>query len=319
MYKIPLNEIKSKIIESKMLTSEELESKIKSKINELSGLISEEGAAHIIANELGIELVKSTESLKIKELYAGMRNVSTVGKVIRKFEVREFNKNNREGKVCSIMLGDETDTIRVVFWNDQVDSLANVNDNDIIILKDVYVKENNGGKEIHFGDKGGMEINPAGVKVETVRSTTGFNRKTIGNLTEEEGVELMGTVVQVFDPRFFLVHPETGKRLQGNEQGITPALSYVMNLVLDDGTGTIRCVFWKEQTNYLLSKKEDEIKEYKENPQNFEDIKTDLLGEQFKLKGRVKRNQMFDRLEFNVQLVQKANPEEELARLGNNS
>lgn len=316
MYKIPLEEIKSKIVESGTLSLDDLEVKIKAKINELSGLISEEGAAHIIANELGIELIKSAESLKIRELYAGMRNISIIGRVMRKFEVREFNKNERQGKVCSILLGDETGTVRAVFWNDQVDSLTNVNESDVIILKGVYIKENNGGKEIHFGDKGGMEINPIGVKIEAVKQSASFTRKTIASLTEEDGVELMGTVVQVFDPKFFLVHPETGKRLQGQENNITPALSYVTNLVLDDGTGTIRCVFWKNQTNHLLGKEDHQIKDYKDNPQNFEEIKNDLLGEQFKLKGRVKRNQMFDRLEFNVQLVEKANPEEELARLG---
>lgn len=316
MYKVSLREIKSKLIETGKLNSKDLEDRIKAKINELSGLISEEGAAHIIANELGIQLVKSSEGcLKIRELYAGMRNVSTCGKVIRKFEVREFNKNERQGKVCSILLGDETGTIRVVFWNDQVDSLTNVKEDDIITLKDVYIKENNGGKEIHLGDKGGLEVNPVGVKIEAVKQNSGFSRKNIAGLTEGEGVEVMGTVVQVFDPKFFLVHPETGKRLQGQEGNITPALSYVTNLVLDDGTGTIRCIFWKNQTNHLLEKNDEKIKEYKDNPHLFEEIKNDLLGEQFKLKGRVKRNQMFDRLEFNVQMVEKANPEEELARL----
>jgi hypothetical protein len=39
------------------------------------------------------------------------------------------------------------------------------------------------------------------------------------------------------------------------------------------------------------------------------------LGEQFKLTGRVKRNEMFDRLELSVQLVEKGNAQEEIARL----
>ena len=51
MYKVPIAEIKQKILSSGKLTLEELDQKLKAKINELSGLISEEGAAHIIANE----------------------------------------------------------------------------------------------------------------------------------------------------------------------------------------------------------------------------------------------------------------------------
>lgn len=325
MYKIPLIEVKEKIVASGKIVAEELEEKIKTKINELSGLISEEGAAHIIANELAIKLIKDTEEkLKIKELYIGMRSVSVVGKVVRKFEVREFNRNGKVGKVCSLVLADETDTIRVVFWNDQVEVLANLKEDDIVLLKEVYVKENNGGKELHFADRGHLEINPPGITITTIREPTIFQRdlqkeyvrKEIVKLqSDEKNIELMGTVVQVFDPRFFLMHPETGKRLSGTEEGLIPRLSYVMNLVLDDGSGNIRCVFWKNQTNHLLNKTDQEVIQYKDGAVSFDDLKTELLGEQLKLRGRVKHNEMFQRLEFNVDFVEKADPEEELKRL----
>ena len=69
MYKVPLAEIKQKILASGKVESEELEQKLKAKINELSGLISEEGAAHIIANELGVEIVSTSQKkLKVKEI-----------------------------------------------------------------------------------------------------------------------------------------------------------------------------------------------------------------------------------------------------------
>ena len=81
MFKVPLPEIKGKIVQSGKMSLSDLDIKIKEKINDLSGLISEEGAAHIIANELGIELLTmGKEKIKIKEAYPGMRNVSVVGK-----------------------------------------------------------------------------------------------------------------------------------------------------------------------------------------------------------------------------------------------
>src|SRR3990167_7846927 len=101
MIKIPLSDLKEKIISSGKITPVELEGRIKTKINELSGLISEEGAAYIIANELGVIILPQEEKLKIREIYAGMKNITTSGKVLRKFEVREFNKDNKIGKVCS--------------------------------------------------------------------------------------------------------------------------------------------------------------------------------------------------------------------------
>ncbi len=315
MYKIPLSEIKEKVVASGKIDAEEFENKVKAKINELSGLISEEGAAHIIANELAIELTpKSSAELKIKEIYAGMRNVTANGKVVRKFETREFAKGDSTGKVCSLVMGDETATIRVVFWNEQVDLLSNVNENDIIAVKNAYVRENRGGKEIHLGDKGSIDVNPEGVVIENVRQGNSFSRASIKDLQPgQENVELLATVIQVFDPRFFDVHPETGRRLRDAEPGVTPVTSYVLNAVVDDGTGNIRCVFWKNQTDNLA--KGHDVASYKDNPAGFEDIKTELLGEQCKLMGKVQRNEMFDRLEFNVQIVTRADPNEELKKL----
>lgn len=320
MYKIPLADLKEKIVSSGKIGVTDLERKIKAKVNELSGLISEEGAAHIIANELGIDLVPGLDKLKIKNIYAGMRNISVAAKVVRKFEVREFQKEDRMGKVCSLIVGDETGTMRVVFWNEQVNLLSEVKENDTLLLKNVYVRENNGNKEIHLGTGGEVEVNPAAERIGEVRQSNGFSRKKIKELEGgEENIEILGTVVQAFDPRFFEVCPDCGKKVEGNICGahgtVVPVSSYVLNLVMDDGTGTIRSVFWKNQTSHLLGKTEEEIRGYKEDLGNFEEVKTDLLGEQFRLMGRVRKNEMFGRLEFNVQMVAKAKPEEEIARL----
>ena len=148
MYKIPLSDLKEKLVSSGKISAEELEIKIKDKINELSGLISEEGASHIIANELGVEVVSQTQQrLKVKEVYAGMKTVTTLVKVIQKYEVREFSKGDNKGKVCSLFVGDETGVTRLVFWNEQVDQLIYVNENDILLVKDAYARDNNGRKE----------------------------------------------------------------------------------------------------------------------------------------------------------------------------
>jgi len=328
MYRIPLAEIKDKLLKSNKITPRELDERIKKKINDLSGLISEEGAAHIIANELGVELLNSNNTrLKIKEVYAGMRDVTTLGKVVRKFDVREFAKGDSKGKVCSLVIGDETGTTRVVFWNEQVEWLSKVNVDDIVLIKNAFARENNNDREIHMGNRGELEVNPLGETVGAVLKTqanTNFQRKKIEQLQDgEEGVEIFGTVVQVFDPRFFNVCSECGKKVvesEGNyncdeHKQVTPATSYVLNAILDDGTGTIRGVFWRNQASRLLGKEDKDVAAYREDLASFEEVKTDLLGEQFKLVGRVKRNDMFDRLEFSVQLVEKGNAQEEIVRL----
>ena len=253
-----------------------------------------------------------------------MRDLTTVGKVVRKFEVREFQKKDKIGKVCSLILGDETGTIRVVLWNDQVEQVTDLKEEDVVMVKGAYVRENSNNKEIHLGQTGELIINPDGEKVAEVRQTFSFERKKIGELVGgEENTEIMGTIVQIFDPRFFHTCPrcraranETDSGFSCSEHGQVEAVTgYVMNLVLDDGTGTIRTVFWKNQINHLLGKEETELIAYKDDLAKFESVKTDLLGEQYKLRGKVKKNDMFERIEFSVQFVEKASPEEEVSRL----
>ncbi len=324
LFKIPLNELKDKIRQGAHFTEEELTLKIKKKIDDLSGLISEEGAAHIIANELGVKITEEGR-LKIKSIYAGMRNVEVLGKVVNKFEVREFEREGKKGKVGNFILGDETGTIRVACWHEQTGVLDGMKEGDVVLIKSGYAKENNlNQKEIHLNERSKALINPDGEKVGEIKQGLNYERKKFGELKEGmNGLEVLGTIVQVFDPRFFVVCPECRKKVVEKEGGfhceehgkVEPERSYVMNLVLDDGSGTIRCVFWKNQTNTLLGKKEEEMLAFKDNLGLFGDVKTELLGEQFRLVGRVSRNDMFDRLEFSAQMVFKADAAEEIKRL----
>ena len=151
MFKIPLNDIINIIKEKSSLSEEEINTKIEQKMKQLSGLISKEGAAHIISNELGIKLYdKYSGKLQIKNILTGMRDVEALGKVQQVFEVREFQSEKRSGKVGSFVIGDETGTIRVVAWGNQADNLTKLSKDMIVKIKSGYVRENNGRKELHL-------------------------------------------------------------------------------------------------------------------------------------------------------------------------
>lgn len=332
MMKIPLETIISKIKESTELSDSEIEEKIESKMKELSGLISKEGAAHIIANELGVKVFEQTSGkLQIKNIISGMRSVDAVGKVTRKFELREFKTDTREGKVASIIIGDETGTIRVVMWNSQADNINNIKEGDIVKVIGGYVRESQGNREIHLNDRSTLTINPEGESISEVKTGASYpkaQRKDIKDLLEEDNnVEILGTIVQAFDPRFFEVDPNTKRRIRPNEEGkfidsngkeVTPDYSYLMNIMIDDGTDSIRCTFFKNQMQRLLGKEDKDILLYKEDPSAFESIKNDLLGNMVKLIGKINKNEMFDRIEFIPNLVfTDPDPTEEIKRLQN--
>ncbi|MBN2420815.1 hypothetical protein JXB27_00890 [Candidatus Woesearchaeota archaeon] len=326
---IPYEEVAAKIMKDAGISENELNEKIEEKMQQLSGLISKDGAAHIIANELGVKIIEQfSGKVSVNKAFPGMHSISLLVKVQKVFDERTFDKGNRKGKVRSFTAGDETGTTRIVAWNDLVDKIQTLKEGDIVQIDDAYVKENNGQKEVHLNDKSKIEINPPGESVGEVKITQiQRNRKKIEALQDNEAnVEILGTIVQTFEPRFFEVCPFCNKRAR-NVQGegefvceehgkVTPKYSFVLNAIIDDGTGTIRAVFFKNQATNLTGKTEEELVSMKESTEKVEQLKTDLLGEIVKVIGKVNKNTMFNRLEFVSQLVfRNPDPEEELRRL----
>ena len=144
MIKIPYEEIILKINEKTQMQASEIEERVERKLKQLSGLISKEGAAHIVANELGVKIFEQLSGkLQVKNIIKGMRDVETIGKVVQVYEIREFTTENRAGKVASMIIGDETATIRVVMWGAQADISANLGQGTIVKIIGGYLLEKN--------------------------------------------------------------------------------------------------------------------------------------------------------------------------------
>ncbi len=321
----------AKIEEKAGLSKDQIQERIDSKLKQLSGLISKEGAAHIIANELGVKLLEN--SGKIKDIYAGMRNVEFAGKVQTVYPLNTFaRQDGSDGKVSSCMVGDETGVMRVVGWGEQAEAISKLEIGNVIKVSGGLAKENQRGySEVHINEKSQLIINPVGIsfgEVKTMQPRAAASRKEIKALVDgDENIELLGTVVQVFDPRFFEICPTCNGRAKEQEAGsgvfncekhgvVKPDFAFVMNVFLDDGTDNIRCVLFRQQAERLLGKTIDQLLPLKQMPEQFEPIKTELLGQIVKFVGRAKKNTFFDRLEFNVQMVfPNPDPKEELARM----
>lgn len=324
MIQIPLNDLIKKIKEKSNLSEEDINQKIKEKMDKLSGLISKEGAAHIIANELGIKIFEEGR-LKIKDILIGMRDVEFIGKVQQIFNMNEFvRQDGTKGKIASFILGDETGTIRIAAWGDHANKVKEMEQDIIVKIKSGYVRDNNGRKEVHLGNRSEIILNPEGETVELIKEEEG-ERKNIKDLQENDNnITILGTVVQITEPRFFEVCPECGKRIRMKEDSfecdehglVDPDFSYVFNVVLDDGTDNIRVTCFRSQMEKLTNKKKSEILKYRINPEGFEKIKNDLLGNIVKFTGRVNKNAMFERIEFIANRVYTdLDPEEEIKKL----
>ncbi|MBT3303669.1 DUF2240 family protein [Candidatus Woesearchaeota archaeon] len=326
MIKIPYEQVLDKIKSNSELGTEDIEAKIKQKMDQLSGLISKEGAAHIIANELGVQLYDQFSGrLQIKNILPGLRDVEVLGKITQKYEVKEFKVGERAGKMGSFVIGDETGTIRAVMWGDIAEKLNELKKDDVVKITAAYSRENNGYKELHMNERSELEINPDGETVEVKIVEEKQERKKINELKQGDNVEVLGTIVDMFDPKFFEMCSECNKRAKNEgkcelhpESPIT--YSYVLNAFLDDGTDNIRIVMFKEQVEAFLSQNNEGMLKIKENPESFSEMKQNLLGSIVKLGGKAVNNQMFDRLEFIANKVDLTpDPKEEIKKMEENA
>ncbi len=339
MIRLSYDEIIARIKEKSGAGEAELNSKVAAKMSQLAGLVSKEGAAHIVASELGIKLVDQLSGrLQIKNILNGMRDVETVGKVLQVFDERQFSSGGREGKVASLQLADETGGIRAVLWNGQADNVKDISVGDVVKVKSAYVRERNGLKELHLNDRSAVMVNPPGETVDVVVPAAAATaasqqrqqkaiRKKLSELGESDAMaEVLGTIVQAFDIKFFEVCPECGKRARQsqadssfvcNDHGATakPSYSYVLNTVIDDGTETMRLVLFRRMVERLLNKTEHDVLAYRLQPDSFQQVKNDILGNFVKAVVRVNKNELFDRLELIAQEIHEANPDEEITRL----
>jgi replication factor A1 len=330
MIKVPYEEIRLKIIEKTMLPADEVEQKVKDKLQQFSGLISKEGAAHIVANELGVKIIENAQGkLVIKNILSGMRSVDTLGKIIRLDPPKTFQRGDRSGSIASMTIADESGSIRVVAWGDQTRVWPTLKTGDIIKIVGSYVRDNNNQIEIHVNDRSRLIVNPKGETVGEVKipqSKQGSVRKTISNLTEnDQGIELQGVVIQAFEPRFFEVCKECGKRTLPADGGfscpvhgqVTPDISFVSSVVLDDGSDTIRITCFRDQVTQMLGKSRTEILKFRESPELATNAKQEIIGKIMSFTGRTRKNDVLGRVEFIAQSVNPSpNPEEELKRLG---
>src|SRR3989338_10605546 len=103
-----LHELIKKISSESGLDEREIMNKIEDKRVELSDLISEEGAAYIVAKELGVVMVRQ-ERLDIAHIIPGMQNVDIIGKIMKMSPVREFSTEKGSGRGANMTIADRSE------------------------------------------------------------------------------------------------------------------------------------------------------------------------------------------------------------------
>ena len=300
----------SRISQSAGLSVEDIERRVEAKRAKLSGLVSKEGAAQIVAAELGINFEQ--ERMKISELMQGMRRANVIGKILEVYPVRDFNKNGREGRVCNLLISDESSNTRAVLWDTHHIELiekGKLKKGDVIEIANASVK--NG--ELHLNSFSDIKKSKE-VLGEVVMGRV-FNSKRIKDLKAGDSFKTRAVIVKTFEPRYFEVCPECGKKVAEGacmmHGAVIPNRRALLSIVLDDGTESLRSVFFGEQILKLGLSEEDIF-----SLERFHEKKGMLLGEEKFFSGNIKNNTLFNTVELTVESVDDVQPELLVRELG---
>ncbi len=229
------------------ITLEEFQQRIKEKIDEFSGLLSEEGAALIVATDLGVDLrlERPREFLQIKDLAVGMGNIYLCARITCISSVKTFQRDSGTGKVLNIEVMDKTGSTRVVLWDDLTESYSLLNKGDIVEIREGFVKKGfREGVEIHLSPsrRGSITKKP---ETDKELPECKVEYTPIGNLEEEmAAVDVVGRVGQLYGIREFQRNGRSGK---------------VASLSLVDDTGEIRVCLWNEKADIASQLKRGDI------------------------------------------------------------
>ncbi len=286
------------ISEKSGVSKEDIERKIEAKQAKLAGLISKAGAAQIIAAELNINFDRQT--IKISQIVPGMRKINLVGKIINLFPVREYNKNGRSGRIGSFILADNTSNVRIVMWDENhIDliSQGKIGNNDVVEISNATIR--NG--EIHLTSF--SEIKISNQVIKEVILDRPLVKKDIFKFEMNDRVSARAFIVQIFEPKFFKVCPECGKKVSEldecqNHGKVVPQRRVLLNFVIDDGSDSIRALIFSEQIEKLMPRLD------LEDPEKFSVRKKELLGKEMIISGQVRKNALYNNPEFIISDIQ---------------
>ena len=311
------DEIVNLIAEKTGMSKEEIERRIEEKKKELSNLISEDGVAHIVAKEFGISLVKRrVHTLKIKNIISNMHNVNVAARVLKKTEVSTFKRSDgTEGRVASLYVGDETGIIRVVLWDEETEILSALERGDVVRINNAYTRDNLGRVEIMLGRRGSIIKTderlalPSADEIEArfdyAKRVREYEPAMISSIKKGASARIRACVVQLFktQPLFFTC-PVCGTRLEANEnckEHGKRSANLVISGIIDDGTGNMRFVAFREVAEKILNRTTAEVASMLSEGDAYERLfERANLGKDFIFLGYAKVNPLFERLEFVV-------------------
>ena len=261
---ISVDELYQKLIDSG-ISEAELEKQVRKKVSEFGGFMSKQGILFIIAKENGIYLQSPEISeecceeleeeidydeftIDVSELKEEMKNIVLLGKILQVYELREFSrKDGTVGKVGSFLLGDVSQEIKIILWDDKVDIVKNefFRVDEIIRVIGAYSKKGrNDNLEVHLGKRGKIVLSP---EIANKKMKLRLDSINPNIPSKKDSVTKSETKIKDLVEKFnYITHLRGQIQIEVFKE-ITKKSgekTFLLKLLLSDGSTTIRVIIW---------------------------------------------------------------------------
>ena len=143
---------------------DELLTMVQRKKEESHGLLSDEGAIRLLAQQLSVTTPSSPDlkDQRISSVHAGLNDSTITGQVVSMSDVHEFQRSDgTTGKVLRMRVGDTSGQITSVFWDSLADTVARegLTPGSQVRLLHGYTKFGRAGEvEFHLGSRANIQI-----------------------------------------------------------------------------------------------------------------------------------------------------------------
>ncbi len=231
------------------MTRKKLLALVEDKKKQAGDLLSDEGAARLVAQDLLIDMeAKRRETLRIIDIVSGLNDVTIVGRVIVVWPAQEFKKTDGStGKIARFLLADRTGKIHCVAWNAKTERLEREGpiQGKIVKVAHGYSREGLANTvELHCGDRSDIVISPAEVSDAEYPKFEEFFANIAGIALDRKEVNVIGVVKS--EPKLFAFQRQGGE-------------GYVLRTRIADMTGSITVVIWNEKVEDVRDLKRDDV------------------------------------------------------------
>lgn len=175
---------------------------------------------------------------KIGDLRESMGSVNVAALATQVGDEREFvRRDGTEGRVVSVLLEDDTGTIRLSLWDEDAEKAEDITEGSLIVVENGYTRSGyGGGVELNVGKTGRVHIDPEDFDMDIPE----IERKVTEVADLREGQRNITVRGQLLD--------DPVQRDIDTSRG--PAT--VTNFRIDDGTGEARVSLWREHSEIAM-------------------------------------------------------------------